>query len=718
MSSSGPDPVSRARMGGVLETFFRGVLWERREPQTSEANESVSTRADSHESPDQLEHVETESPSTIREQVHRKSEYDDQPESREGHAAAVLDSQMLVWGGAVVESERKVHYMLNETIWSLNLRDNAWSRRNAEFRRDVDVPIPSSASKIAVVSNRCIYHYGGIHPSRHELGSVAYTSNLHTLDPSTFEWRIVRRSSPWPHGRSGCGLCLLGDEGNRVLVVFGGRGDKISSLAPGAAWFPATGLYRAYNGFNNELWVFSLSDENWIPLKCNGSRPLPRCGHTFTSIDKNRAVLIGGLDSQGPFKDAFIFKLNTKEFVRITKLFGSFLLPSFCYHSAVAVDVPGQGALLFVMCGYCDGNACIVFEIDAMKCRELSVSDDMISTRLQSVCFVAFPDSVCFIRFGGGAATIKYHLLESIPLLAIAKYEFDSPWRLTNVRLDRPIVEEGSTFKQEEIPESTPDPLLKISESEIKYDEDTDLLGSGGSGEVYRAKLTKSNDVQSVAIKVFVKGRRIVPSQSALLDKEARILLSIKPHPHILSLIGICTSPRCYALVMEYISGGDLFQVLTSADDNSIELWENRLDIANQIALGMSHLHKNEPTVIHLDLKSNNVLIKKITREGRTIYICKICDFGLAKMTDVSSVTQYREKDQTPGGTAMYIAPERYQSVTYGTENSEEKREVAKKSDIFSYGILLWEIKERDRPYKGGNSLAYEDRRSTSRGKG
>ena len=75
---------------------------------------------------------------------------------------------------------------------------------------------------------------------------------------------------------------------------------------------------------------------------------------------------------------------------------------------------------------------------------------------------------------------------------------------------------------------------------------------------------------------------------------------------------------------MEYISGGDLFQVLTSADDHGIELWENRLGIANQIALGMSHLHKNEPTVIHLDLKSNNVLMNRITREGRTMYICKV----------------------------------------------------------------------------------------------
>ena len=100
--------------------------------------------------------------------------------------------------------------------------------------------------------------------------------------------------------------------------------------------------------------------------------------------------------------------------------------------------------------------------------------------------------------------------------------------------------------------------------------------------------------------------------------------MSIKPHPCILSLIGISSSPRFYALVMEYIGGGDLFQVLTSTDNRSIELWGNRIDIANQIALGMSHLHGNKPTVIHLDLKSNNVLVNKITRGGETMYMCKV----------------------------------------------------------------------------------------------
>ena len=78
---------------------------------------------------------------------------------------------------------------------------------------------------------------------------------------------------------------------------------------------------------------------------------------------------------------------------------------------------------------------------------------------------------------------------------------------------------------------------------------------------------------------------------------------------------------------MEYIGGGDLYNVLTSTDDHSIEQWDNRLDIANQIALGMSHLHKNEPTVIH-DLKSNNVLVNKTTQGEKMMYICKVGQRG------------------------------------------------------------------------------------------
>eukprot|EP00118_Oscarella_pearsei_P016122 m.151182 g.151182 ORF g.151182 m.151182 type:complete len:146 (+) comp38574_c0_seq16:2939-3376(+) len=82
-------------------------------------------------------------------------------------------------------------------------------------------------------------------------------------------------------------------------------------------------------------------------------------------------------------------------------------------------------------------------------------------------------------------------------------------------------------------------------------------------------------------------------------------------------------------------------------------------------------------------------------------FLFYICDFGHAKMNSVSTVTKNRSDGSLPSGTVAYIAPERYQVETYGTKNSKEKREIAKKSDVFSYGVLLWEVRERQRPFKG-----------------
>eukprot|EP00118_Oscarella_pearsei_P020615 m.224704 g.224704 ORF g.224704 m.224704 type:complete len:174 (+) comp40002_c0_seq1:2-523(+) len=112
----------------------------------------------------------------------------------------------------------------------------------------------------------------------------------------------------------------------------------------------------------------------------------------------------------------------------------------------------------------------------------------------------------------------------------------------------------------------------------------------------------------------------------------------------------------------------------------------------------MAHLHGNNPAVIHLDLKPKNVLIQRVPRESGNPFICKICDFGLAKMSEISAITTHRPEGSTPGGTTAYIAPERY--YAYGSGSKEEKEEIAKKSDVFSYGVLLWQIRERKYPYK------------------
>ena len=68
-------------------------------------------------------------------------------------------------------------------------------------------------------------------------------------------------------------------------------------------------------------------------------------------------------------------------------------------------------------------------------------------------------------------------------------------------------------------------------------------------------------------------------------------------------------------------------------------------------------------------------------------------------MSDVSSVTTERQDGSFPSGTVTHISPERYDDHPYG--DGDDKMALAKKSDVYSYGVLLWEIRERKHPYQG-----------------
>ena len=110
-----------------------------------------------------------------------------------------------------------------------------------------------------------------------------------------------------------------------------------------------------------------------------------------------------------------------------------------------------------------------------------------------------------------------------------------------------------------------------------------------------------------------------------MFKKEAAILLQIDPNPFILRLIGLCAVPKFYALVTEFVSGGDLFSLLQSDEYRAeVEKWETRLSFAKQIARGMLHLHSNQPPVIHYDLKAQNVLVECIRHSESVQFICKV----------------------------------------------------------------------------------------------
>ena len=144
-------------------------------------------------------------------------------------------------------------------------------------------------------------------------------------------------------------------------------------------------------------------------------------------------------------------------------------------------------------------------------------------------------------------------------------------------------------------------------------------------------------------------------------------------HPNIVMFLGACTrSPGNLAIVLEYCKNNCLWALL---QDLRIPLpWENRLTIAIDIAKGMQYLHGFSTPVLHRDLKSLNILLD-------ANLIPKIADFGWTRLL--------ADKMTLKVGTFQWMAPEVIKTKSY-----------TEKADVYSYGIILWEIASREAPYK------------------
>uniref|UniRef100_W5UF66 mitogen-activated protein kinase kinase kinase n=1 Tax=Ictalurus punctatus TaxID=7998 RepID=W5UF66_ICTPU len=209
-----------------------------------------------------------------------------------------------------------------------------------------------------------------------------------------------------------------------------------------------------------------------------------------------------------------------------------------------------------------------------------------------------------------------------------------------------------------------------------------EVIGVGGFGKVYRG--TWRGDL------VAVKAARQDPDEDISVTaqnvrNEAR-LFAMLTHPNIIALKGVCLQEPNLCLIMEYASGGPLSRALAGRRIAPHVL----VNWAVQIARGMLYLH-NEAivTVIHRDLKSNNILlaqpIEKNGMEGNTL---KITDFGLAREWQKTT-------KMSTAGTYAWMAPEVIKSSTF-----------SKGSDVWSYGVLLWELLTGEAPYRGIDGLA------------
>ena len=146
-------------------------------------------------------------------------------------------------------------------------------------------------------------------------------------------------------------------------------------------------------------------------------------------------------------------------------------------------------------------------------------------------------------------------------------------------------------------------------------------------------------------------------------------------------------------IVTEYCKGGTLFDLLYKKKNIEIP-WNIRLKILIDISKAMNFLHTNNPQIIHYDLKSLNILMTDDIRENsdNNNVTVKINDFGLSKIIDKEKIE--REDLQGVVGSVQWMAPEVIQN------NCRDNT----KADVYSFGIIIWEVCTRIQPYKDMSS--------------
>lgn len=206
-------------------------------------------------------------------------------------------------------------------------------------------------------------------------------------------------------------------------------------------------------------------------------------------------------------------------------------------------------------------------------------------------------------------------------------------------------------------------------------------VGRGGFGEVWRGTYHGA----PVAIKM-VLSQEITQERIRALEEEGRTWAQIRAHPNICRLIGWVKTRGKFALVMDWVENGSLHDVLKKNERSFTE--SEKLQIVCQCAGGMWHLH--EQGFIHRDIALRNVLI-----DYRSFFV-KLTDFGMSRITQEMADSAVTKTTTLP---IAWTAPE---SIKRGLYSS--------KSDVWSFGVLIWELIEEAVPFAGRNlmNLSFE----------
>ncbi|HHB77075.1 MAG TPA: serine/threonine protein kinase [Desulfobulbus sp.] len=214
------------------------------------------------------------------------------------------------------------------------------------------------------------------------------------------------------------------------------------------------------------------------------------------------------------------------------------------------------------------------------------------------------------------------------------------------------------------------------------------ILGSGGTGTVYLADdlLLK----RRVAVKTILPTLADNPHIQERIESECRLHAAIGVHPHIVALYDKLTLNGRIFLVMEYVRGELLSEMLerktfsTSGQGSVTEA----ITLTKQILKGVDCIHAHG--ILHRDIKASNILVQ----QSRGKLSAKLMDFGIARMEqDDEMLTRLTQIDTSGPGTPTYMAPERIDPKRYG--------ETCPATDLYATGIILYQLLSGSPPFTG-----------------
>ena len=222
---------------------------------------------------------------------------------------------------------------------------------------------------------------------------------------------------------------------------------------------------------------------------------------------------------------------------------------------------------------------------------------------------------------------------------------------------------------------------ISIKSENITFQPNDDLIGEGGLCFVYRVRYDNDFAVmKKLKTDVLHTNKRLESS----MRREARCLRNLL-HPNVVKFSGLIWEPNFHAVVFEYAAFGDLLHFI----DKYILHPYLKVKLLHDVAKGVNYLHWLPKQIIHNNLKSSNILISDNV-------IAKITDFGMASWISFTTEILHKQPqiELIQGGTSTHLSPERWKDINVHST----------KCDVYSYGILIWELYSEQIPYRSYNN--------------